>query len=146
MVRGDIIGGLKIALSRGDSLQKAMQSFYNAGYKKEDIEEAARTLNAEGFRPQVVSRTPRVKAKPSTKPEHPGYQPPIKTTPSPVLQRPATTSTIPQRQTVSSYGEKKGIDVITIILIAILIILIGVLIGVFLFKQDLIEFLNKVFG
>jgi len=45
MVRGDIVGGLKVALSRGEPLQKAMQSFYNAGYKKEEIEEAARELH-----------------------------------------------------------------------------------------------------
>ena len=40
----DIIGGLKSALTRGYSLEEAMFSFFNAGYKKEDIEEAARTL------------------------------------------------------------------------------------------------------
>ncbi len=37
-----ILGGLESALSRGESLQKAMNSFYNAGYEKELIEEAAR--------------------------------------------------------------------------------------------------------
>ena len=44
MVMEDILEGLKLAMARGDSLQKAMMSFYNAGYKKEDIEEAARAL------------------------------------------------------------------------------------------------------
>lgn len=44
MVREDIIGGLKSALTRGFSLKDAMISFYNAGYTKEDIEEAARKL------------------------------------------------------------------------------------------------------
>lgn len=47
MVNKDILGGLKVALSRGDSLQSAMQSFYNAGYTKEEIEEAARALTSE---------------------------------------------------------------------------------------------------
>ena len=42
MVNKDILGGLKVALSRGDSLQSAMQSFYNAGYTKEEIEELLR--------------------------------------------------------------------------------------------------------
>ncbi|MGY4884904.1 MAG: hypothetical protein ACP5NZ_04975, partial [Nanobdellota archaeon] len=37
-----LLGGLESALSRGQSLQKSMISFYNAGYKKEDIENAAR--------------------------------------------------------------------------------------------------------
>ena len=53
MVREDILGGLKLALSRGDSLQNAMQSFYNSGYKKEEIEEAARALHK-----QVVQQPP----------------------------------------------------------------------------------------
>ncbi|MEK6761019.1 MAG: hypothetical protein AABX93_03800 [Nanoarchaeota archaeon] len=45
MVKEDIIRGLEGAMSRGESLEKAMYSFYNAGYKKEDVEEAARTLS-----------------------------------------------------------------------------------------------------
>jgi len=44
MVREDILGGLKSALLRGYTLKDAMISFYNAGYVKEDIEEAARKL------------------------------------------------------------------------------------------------------
>jgi hypothetical protein len=44
MVNEEIIGGLVSALSRGEPLQKAMMTFYNAGYKKEDIEEAAKTV------------------------------------------------------------------------------------------------------
>ena len=56
MARGDIVGGLKTALSRGESLQKAMQSFYNAGYKKEEIEEAARELQRELLVAQAMSQ------------------------------------------------------------------------------------------
>jgi hypothetical protein len=37
-----ILGGLESAFARGQSLQKSMISFYNAGYKKTDIEDAAR--------------------------------------------------------------------------------------------------------
>ena len=37
-----LLGGLESALARGQPLQKAMASFYNAGYEKKDIEEAAR--------------------------------------------------------------------------------------------------------
>jgi len=38
----EILGGLKAALDRGQSLKQAMMSFYQAGYKKEEIEDAAR--------------------------------------------------------------------------------------------------------
>lgn len=47
MVNQEILGGLRHALNRGESLEKSMFSFYNAGYKKEEIEEAARFLQSE---------------------------------------------------------------------------------------------------
>ena len=47
MAREDIIGGIRIALSKGQKLEDAMQSFYNAGYKKEDIEQAVSELFSE---------------------------------------------------------------------------------------------------
>ncbi len=56
MVNNEILGGLRHALNRGESLEKAMISFYNAGYKKEEIEEAARFIQQEG-----VSTSPSVK-------------------------------------------------------------------------------------
>jgi len=43
-VREDILGGLKLAVSKGESLQQAMQSLYNSGYAKGDIEKSAREL------------------------------------------------------------------------------------------------------
>ncbi|MBI2044510.1 hypothetical protein HYT23_00475 [Candidatus Pacearchaeota archaeon] len=54
MVREDILGGLRLALSKGESLQNAMQSFYNSGYPKEEIEEAARALHK-----QAIQQPPR---------------------------------------------------------------------------------------
>ncbi len=44
MVNEEIIGGLISALSRGESLQKAMMTFYNAGYQKEEIEGSAKEV------------------------------------------------------------------------------------------------------
>lgn len=41
MVRDDILGGIELALSKGESLEQAMQTFFNAGYKREEVEEAA---------------------------------------------------------------------------------------------------------
>ncbi len=38
----EILGGLKSAVERGQSLKDAMMSFYQSGYKKEEIEDAAR--------------------------------------------------------------------------------------------------------
>lgn len=38
----DVLGGLKAAVARGDTLKDAMIAFLNAGYSKEEIQEAAR--------------------------------------------------------------------------------------------------------
>jgi len=51
MVREDILGGLRNALARGQSLKQAMMSFYNAGYIKQEIEEAAKALQIEKSQP-----------------------------------------------------------------------------------------------
>lgn len=52
MVKEELVEGLKTAMIRGDSLQKAMFSFYNSGYKKAEIEEAARFLQSSHFSPE----------------------------------------------------------------------------------------------
>lgn len=44
MVNEEIVGGLISALSRGESLEKAMMTFFNAGYKKEEIEISAKEV------------------------------------------------------------------------------------------------------
>lgn len=51
MVRDDILGGLRTALARGQTLRQSMMSFYNAGYIKQEIEEAAKALQAERNQP-----------------------------------------------------------------------------------------------
>ena len=45
MVNEAIFSGLISALSRGESLKNAMFTFYNAGYGRKEIEEAARELH-----------------------------------------------------------------------------------------------------
>ncbi len=52
-VREDIFGGLKLAVEKGETLEQAMISFFNAGYKGEDIEETARVYQS-GYYPQPV--------------------------------------------------------------------------------------------
>lgn len=47
MPNQEILGGLRAAFKRGESLEKIMISFYNAGYKKEEIEEAAKFVQQE---------------------------------------------------------------------------------------------------
>lgn len=40
----EIIGGLMSALARGQALERAMMTFYNAGYEKEEIEDCAKEV------------------------------------------------------------------------------------------------------
>ena len=59
MVREDILGALKSALIRGETLKRAMMTLYNAGYKKNEIEESAAALQ------QIIQQqTPVAQAKP----------------------------------------------------------------------------------
>ena len=46
MTKEDIVGGLMLATQRGETLEQAMASFLNAGYKNEEIQEAARMLQS----------------------------------------------------------------------------------------------------
>jgi hypothetical protein len=155
MVRSDIIGGLKLALSGGDTLQNIMQSFYNAGYKKEDIEEAARALQSEGFQPQlaitkgIIQKPIQISqqvpiAQPQT--NFPAQQPSKESSPPQLsdflpVQNPITQVS---SQRVSAYGpQKSSVDFVTILLVVVLVLLLGVLAAVFLFKTQLVEFLSK---
>lgn len=45
MVREELLAGLKNAVDRGYSLQSAIQSFINAGYNAEEVQETAKQIN-----------------------------------------------------------------------------------------------------
>lgn len=48
MAREELVQGIRQALTKGESLRDAMMSFLNAGYLKEDIEDAARIVQSDG--------------------------------------------------------------------------------------------------
>ena len=58
MVREDILGGLRIAVEKGESLFEAMMTFYGAGYSKKEIEESAEALLKEKEREQTFQNMP----------------------------------------------------------------------------------------
>jgi hypothetical protein len=132
MVHEEIIGGLISALSRGEPLQKAMMTFYNAGYGKQEIEEAARLVYSQvgadvaktGYLSEAIkaiaSKVGLVKKNTLTKvPVTPPAQP-IKPVPEPVqkpVQKPIqekkpekeniNKNINPSPQKVSIYGDGK---------------------------------------
>ncbi|MBI3623940.1 hypothetical protein HY212_07730 [Candidatus Pacearchaeota archaeon] len=151
MVREDILGGLKIALSKGQSLENAMQSFYNAGYKKEEIEDAARALyssmSQQSYQPMQSKTQESMPEKKQSKDEV-NMQPSLVKVPqipiTPVSPPPISQRQLQSQQIVSGYGPpKKRIDFVTILLVIILLLLLGVLGGVFFFKPQIVAFLNK---
>ena len=57
MVNQEIYQGIKYALSKKQTLREAMMSFYNAGYSKAEIEEAARKVQIEQHEAKYGSPT-----------------------------------------------------------------------------------------
>jgi len=175
MISEEILGGLKLALSKGETLRQAMMSFYNAGYKKEDIEEAARNLQKEGVEqkerpkePEKLIKQP-IKQISKQKPQKTmqnisSYGAPIKTQIQSsqkikkgigaVIER-LKNINVPSKQKpvksispqkVSNYEKEKPTGkLITLILVFFLLFLLGVLTAVFLFRKELIDLFNNLF-
>lgn len=171
MVREDILGGLALAMQKGEPLQQAMMTFLNAGYRREEIDEAARFLQGNSQqqipnqRPlpaktqqiRPVKRLPQTPSVNQIMPQQPmqqpqqqvqqPQQPQIPMQPQ-QIQKPQPIQKQEQKITpkVSSYGSKLSARTIVIItLSAILVILLLSLGGVFLFRDSLISFFNSVF-
>ncbi|MDP3992420.1 MAG: hypothetical protein Q8P79_02860 [Nanoarchaeota archaeon] len=128
MAKEEIVEGLRQAVSKGETMERAMTSFYNSGYPKEDIEEAARALQLPQFQQPAMIRQPAMQNfQPAAQASTQSYQG--------VVQR------------VSEYGKppsKRG-RVITIILFILLLLLFGILAAVMIFKDELSGFFNNLF-
>ena len=134
MPRQDILAGLKHAVSRGESLRQAMMTFYRAGYPKQEIEEAARTIQAEQ-QPQPQTTQPQARGRPVQKVS--GY---TKQKPEMIRQKIQKT-----RQQISEYSVQKKPKSGLLILIIGLILIFSIAALLFIFKDQLIEFINKFF-
>jgi len=167
MTNQEILGGLKLAMSKGISLKDAMMSFYNSGYEKQEIEQAARELQQQNLQTKKsipVSKKVSNYGKPINK--KPVIQQ-IKKISDKKIQEPIQKEILnkkPLIQKVSNYGNKKPEKIIQkvsnynsptqkksagkfmiFLLIFILILLAGFLVGIFLFKEKVVEFLNTFF-
>jgi len=147
-----LVEGLKFALSKGEPLEKAMRSFFNAGYKKEEIEEAARNLytQQEAY-PQLApienpAQNPLTPAQPNPPSQpHAVYQPP----------RGAIGQTH-FRPYVSNYGsgygsiapdmQKTAHKAIIVLIIILIFTLLGLLAAIFFFREQVTELFHSLFG
>jgi len=128
MVNEDILGGLKSALIRGETLKKAMMTLYNSGYKKNYIEEAAAVVQQMTSQGVVIQKQTAI------------VKPVEKVVPEKFQQQTSF-------QGVSNYGAPKRFNkIMVILLIFLLIVLLGILVSIFLFKTELIEFFNNAFN
>ena len=165
MIKEGIYEGLKQAVSKGESLEKAMYSFFNAGFIKEDIEDSARALQRDS---NVVSPLQPSQAKtyaPVKAVEQPKPQMPVKPLiPAFVPKQPITSlndisknDTIqngPAKvvQKVSEYSSPKPqppgtfLKIFIVILILALIGIAAVIILVFIYQDKAIEIFTKFFG
>jgi len=146
MLKEELVEGIREAMSRGEPIEKAMMSFYNSGYAKQDIEEAASAVQYSGsqqpiyqtkkagIQPQPAQPTPTYQVQPQTQ----FFQTPI------VQQRPMVQPGVIQR--VSAYGPRpSGMSMaITIVLVAALLFLIGLLAAVILFKDEISTFFGNL--
>lgn len=139
MVNVDILEGLKAGLERKQSLKRAMMSFFNAGYNRAEIEEAARALNQEPrheLKPSVLlSPKEIVQEKKENK---------IKNIFSKInFQKKPEVQISSTAQKVSSYensdSSKKSDKLIVIVLVSVLIFLVGVLVTVFFFRKEIMS-------
>jgi hypothetical protein len=152
VLNDEIAGGLKSALERGESLKRAMMTFYNSGYKKEEIEEAARAVNALGIRPvvipvktapiQPVSKSIKEVSTVSTAQAEEPFSDVQLQEPAPVQQQPVSVV----KQKVSNYGNTPKDKALIFILVGVLVFLVGALLAIFIFKDELISFFSSFFG
>ncbi len=147
MINPDILGGLKSALARGYTLEEAMLSFLNGGYKKEEIDEAAQSLQIQVAQSPT---SPEWSPQPIWASKQKPIQPPL------ISQKPKQAVLKEQKPVQPKQVVTKGvaaytaydnskIRTVTIILVILLIVLLGVLGLMYLFKGQIIDFFNGLF-
>lgn len=124
MTKEDILGGLRNAMSKGASLKDAMQSFYNAGYKKEEIEQVAREFQSQQKIQQNQNQQMQIQ-KSQSKQQTNQYK-----------------QSLQSQDYIKPQSSNKGWIIFFIIL---LLILIGAAISLFIFKSEIIELINNSF-
>ncbi len=138
-MKGEISQGLRNALARGDTIEKAIQSFINAGYTKEEVMETANSLNDSASQLLPTQQAPDSLEAPI--PSSP-VSPEIKNdysekilTPSPV---PVPLNPVPLQQQSFGVPKKEGISKTKIaVLVSVLVVLLILLAASFLFKSQI---------
>ncbi|MBT3404621.1 hypothetical protein HN832_03215 [archaeon] len=154
MINQEIYEGIKQAMARGESLQHASITFFNAGYPKQEIDAVAKALQLD----QLAEKTqPGYSAKNPTSPQKikttSSIQTSSKKSPQKIFQyRGSRIKTPPIKSPqVSNYGEKKPkslfeSEMFVIFLGILLLLLIGTLSSLFFFRDAVVDFINNFFA
>lgn len=153
MLNPDIVGGLKSALTRGYSLDEAMMSFLNAGYKREEIEEASQSLQSQITSGEISSElSPQPIWTLEQDNQDKQIEPEVITAPKQKQAIPKEKFQVAQPKQVVTRGvaaytdyDTSRIRTITVILAILLVLLVGILGLMYIFKNQIIDFLNGVF-
>jgi len=122
----EIISGLRNALERGESLDKAAQTFLSAGYNPNDVRESVNAISSGALH----ITTPTASEPPKTQPMHASVAPQAPQLPMQALQ---------QVQQPKQKGKHIGL---IIVLVVILLILIGGLITVMVAGENILKFMS----
>ena len=168
MVNQEILGALKSAVARGQSVKRAILSLENTGYNKKEIEEASQALNqgvseetAQEFqqrspqkqKPGIIQQAKQL-IQPNAQPQQLIQQPIVQQQSPQTQQQNFQQPQIQQQiqpinsnQTVSSYGQPKkpGGELFIVILVICLVVLLGLLATIFFFKEELLNFFSNIF-
>ena len=147
--RDEIAAGIRNALERGSSLEEAVQSFINAGYNPNEVEEAASVFSASGLSMASSGEKPRatpfniIQSNEQQVPED--ISSAALNKPIPQIQKPIAMSSI--SSIYQNIPQKKKSNIFLIIfLIILLLIVIGAIIAAVMYKDQLAEFLSSLFG
>ena len=146
MVREDILAGLKQKVSKGESLRQAMMSFYKAGYRKEEIEEAARFIQNEKIQEEMEMTYSGVQENKRPIQDNPQYNSQYLT--AQIQQKPVQniTPAKPKSQISNySYEQKKSWLGWIILVSGALVIIIFVILAI-IFKEQVMNFFNNLSG
>ncbi len=134
MAKEEIIAGLKNAVSRGESVQQASQSFINAGYNSQEVMAAAAEVQQQigitGYMAQAPSQP--LQSQPQMMPQEAGMPALPALSVASAAPMPATAMQMPNE--APSSETKKPFPLKIALISAILIALLGVL-GIILWKN-----------
>lgn len=123
MVREDIVAGLRNSVERGESLEKAKQSFISAGYPRQEVEEAASLIHSGSV--LLIERE--------------GNFPPLKIQHSPAQPeqiQPTQQVEIPKEDKPISTKLRRNFKII--LLLIVLLVLVGILIVTLVFRDKIV--------